>query len=126
MRLSAISLTCLVVLLSTLPGYSAAQAVSCEDLRERIEAKIRGNGVENFKAEVVEATGQFQGKVVGTCERGAKRIIYFKEPASSQSPVLVPSSSTAESTAPVKPKVSSVITECADGRVITNGDCKAP
>jgi hypothetical protein len=55
-----------------------AQAKPCDELKGEIDAKIRKNGVDKFTLEIVEAKGQAEGKVVGTCEGGTKKIVYKK------------------------------------------------
>ena len=55
-----------------------AQAKACEELKSEIEAKIKKNGVEKFTLDIVDADKQADGKVVGTCEAGAKKIVYKK------------------------------------------------
>ena len=54
----------------------AQQKKSCDDLKGEIEAKIKKNGVEKFSLDVVEKDKQAEGKVVGTCDGGAKKIVY--------------------------------------------------
>lgn len=53
-----------------------AQRKSCEDLKGEIEAKIKKNGVEKFSLDIVDKDAQTEGKVVGTCDGGAKKIVY--------------------------------------------------
>jgi hypothetical protein len=48
----------------------------CEELKSEIDAKIKANGVSSFTLDVVEADAAVEGKVVGTCEAGAKKIVY--------------------------------------------------
>ena len=69
-------LTVLVAVITAVPGRASAQAVSCEELRAKVEAKIRGNGVTVFAVEIIESTSKPQGQVVGTCERGTRQLVY--------------------------------------------------
>ena len=55
-----------------------AQKKSCDELKGEIEAKIKKNGVEKFTLDVVDKDAQSDGKVVGTCDGGAKKIVYKK------------------------------------------------
>jgi hypothetical protein len=55
-----------------------AQKKSCDDLKGEIEAKIKKNGVDKFTLDVVDKDAQAEGKVVGTCDGGAKKIVYKK------------------------------------------------
>ena len=60
-------------------GVSAtgwAQQKNCDELKGEIEAKIKKNGVDKFSLEVVDADKQSDGKVVGTCGGGTKKIVY--------------------------------------------------
>ena len=53
-----------------------AQKKSCDDLKGEIEAKIKKNGVDKFSLDVVDADKSAEGKVVGTCEGGTRKIVY--------------------------------------------------
>ena len=57
-------------------GPALAQRKDCGELKGEIEAKIKKNGVDNFSLDVVDADKQTDGKVVGTCEGGTKKIVY--------------------------------------------------
>jgi hypothetical protein len=61
---------------ATASGSIWAQAKPCEELKSEIEAKIKKNGVEKFTLDIVDADKQADGKVVGTCEGGTKKIVY--------------------------------------------------
>ena len=67
----------LVLGLSTL-GINAAwaQKKDCNELKTEIEAKIKKNGVDKFTLDIVDADKAGDGKVVGTCDGGAKKIVY--------------------------------------------------
>ena len=60
-------------------GPVLAQRKDCAELKGEIEAKIKKNGVEKFTLEVVEADKQAEGKVVGTCDGGTKKIVYKRD-----------------------------------------------
>jgi hypothetical protein len=57
-------------------GPVLAQRKDCAELKAEIEAKIKKNGVDKFSLDVVEADKQAEGKIVGTCEGGTKKIVY--------------------------------------------------
>ena len=57
-------------------GPALAQKKGCGELKGEIEAKIKKNGVDKFTLDVLEADAQSDGKVVGTCEGGSKKIVY--------------------------------------------------
>lgn len=82
----------------------AAHALSCDELRAAVEAKIQAKGVRQFAVTVVAADAAASGPVVGTCDLGRKKLVYTREAAA--------------------PARKAVVTECADGRVVAQGDCK--
>ena len=65
-----------------LSGTAWAQKKECAELKGEIEAKIKKNGVDKFTLDIVDADkkdedkGKAEGKVVGTCDGGAKKIVY--------------------------------------------------
>ena len=81
---------------------AAGAADTCEPLRAQIDTKIRSLGVERFTLTVVETAASAPGKVVGTCDRGAKKIVYLRAPSEA------------------------AITECKDGTVSVDGRCGKP
>jgi Protein of unknown function (DUF1161) len=60
-------------------GPALAQRKECGELKGEIEAKIKKNGVEKFSLEIVDADKQADGKVVGTCDGGTKKIVYKRD-----------------------------------------------
>jgi hypothetical protein len=67
---AAVALACLAA------GPAWAQRKDCNDLKGEIEAKIKNNGVEKFTLDIVDKDAQAEGKVVGTCDGGTKKIVY--------------------------------------------------
>jgi hypothetical protein len=59
-----------------------AQKKDCNELKSEIEAKLKKNGVDKFTLDIVDADkqgegkGKADGKVVGTCDGGTKKIVY--------------------------------------------------
>ena len=53
-----------------------AQVKPCEELKTEIETKIKNNGVKVFTLAIVDKDAAEDGKVVGTCEGGSKKIVY--------------------------------------------------
>ena len=47
----------------------------CNELKSEIEAKIKAKGVKSFTLEVVSSDAK-DGKVVGSCDGGTKKIVY--------------------------------------------------
>jgi hypothetical protein len=56
-----------------------AQVKPCEDLKTEIAAKIEANGVKDYTLEIVGNDYAGEGKVVGTCDGGTKKIVYTKK-----------------------------------------------
>ena len=65
-----------VVVGMAVSGPALAQKKDCGELKGEIEAKIKKNGVDKFSLDVLEADKQGEGKVVGTCDGGARKIVY--------------------------------------------------
>ena len=61
---------------------TAALARDCNEVKAEIDAKIKAKGVMNYVLQIVNGPDVKDGQIVGNCEAGAKRIIYFKEPNS--------------------------------------------
>jgi hypothetical protein len=51
---------------------------SCDDLKTEIAGKLDAKGVKGYTLDIVEKDKDSDGKVVGTCEGGAKKIVYSK------------------------------------------------
>ena len=49
---------------------------SCDDVKARIDGKLKAKGVKAFTLDIVPAADVKTEKVVGSCEAGAKKIIY--------------------------------------------------
>lgn len=66
-----------VILAIVVLGISAsawAQKKPCEALKSEIEAKLKAKGVTGYSLEIVAEAKD--GKVVGSCEGGTKKIVY--------------------------------------------------
>ena len=48
----------------------------CEDLKGEIEAKLKAKGVKAWTIDIVGKDEQKEGRVVGTCDGGAKKLVY--------------------------------------------------
>jgi len=64
----------LLLALAVAPAF--AQQKNCEELKGEIDAKIQKNGVKVFTLTIVGSDDKEDGKVVGTCEGGTKKIVY--------------------------------------------------
>lgn len=60
-----------------------AQVKPCEELKGEIDTKIKNNGVAAFTTTIVDKDAAEDGKVVGTCEGGSKKIVYKRGQAAS-------------------------------------------
>ena len=59
----------------------AQGAKSCDELKSEIAKKIEANGVKSYTLEIVDKDKDAEGKVVGTCGGGTKKIVYRKTTA---------------------------------------------
>jgi len=67
----------LLILLVTLASSSAfAQSEDCGELKAEIDAKITASGVSSFTTTIVDKDAAEDGKVVGACGGGTKKIVY--------------------------------------------------
>lgn len=80
--------TCLVVAAALfMSGSAFSQAAKpCEELKSEIAKKLEANGVKTYTLEVMPKDQDAQGKVVGTCEGGAKKIVYSKTSSEPKAP----------------------------------------
>ncbi len=60
-------------------GTSAFAAKSCEALKSEIATKLDGKKISGYSLDIVEADKAGDGKVVGSCEHGAKKIVYTRK-----------------------------------------------
>jgi len=78
-----------VVLLAASAGAPAALAapLACDTLKATINGKIQANGVRKYSIEIIDASADHPGKVVGSCEGGTRKIVYIKDLKASQNAV---------------------------------------
>ena len=68
-----------------LSGSAHAQAAKpCEELKSEIAQKLDAKGVKSYTLEIVAKDKDAEGKIVGTCEGGTKKILYRREAASQE------------------------------------------
>ncbi len=83
---------CLLIGALLISGCAFAQGPKpCEELKSEITKKLETNGVKTFSLDIVDKDAQAEGKVVGTCEGGTKKIVYRKGAPASQKPSPEPS-----------------------------------
>ena len=64
------------------PAQAPAQGPkACEELKTEIAAKLDAKGVKGYTLDIVAKDKDTEGKVVGTCDGGTKKIIYNRTPA---------------------------------------------
>lgn len=72
-------------------GSAYAQAPkACEELKSEIAQKLDAKGVKSYTLDVVTKDKDAEGKVVGTCEGGTKKIVYRKSAAPVETPAAAP------------------------------------
>jgi len=68
-----------VLLVATLTMSTAVLATPCEEVKSAIAAKLDAKHVSGYTLDVVPADQAGDSKVIGTCEAGAKKIVYTKK-----------------------------------------------
>ena len=74
-----------VLLFVSAPAH-AQGAKPCEELKDEITKKLDAKGVKGYALEIVAKDKDAEGKVVGTCDGGAKKIIYSRTSAPAEAP----------------------------------------
>ncbi len=62
-----------VLLMIATPAFAMK---ACEELKSEIDAKLKAKGVKSYSLEIVPNDQVKDGKVVGTCDGGTKKIVY--------------------------------------------------
>lgn len=94
----------LLLLAAMLPAAAMAKG-NCEEIRARIDAKIRATGASGYALIVTDKEAKVAGKVVGTCDLGRRQIVYVPR-------------------TPTPPREEeALLTECKDGTVQRGGRC---
>jgi hypothetical protein len=79
-----------LLLFVSVPAHAQA-AKPCEELKDEITKKLDAKGVKGYTLEIVAKDKDAEGKVVGTCDGGSKKIIYTKTSAPAETPAKEPS-----------------------------------
>lgn len=74
-----------ILLFVSVPAH-AQGAKPCEELKTEIAQKLDAKGVKGYTLDIVAKDKDAEGKVVGTCDGGTKKIIYTKAPAPAATP----------------------------------------
>ncbi len=84
-----------VLLFVSVPAHAQAQAQAqapaqtakpCEELKDEISKKLDAKGVKGYTLDIVAKDKDAEGKIVGTCEGGTKKILYNRSPAPAETP----------------------------------------
>src|SRR3989454_5504713 len=74
-----------VLLVVALSAHAQA-AKPCEELKDEITKKLDAKGVKGYTLDIVAKDKDAEGKIVGTCDGGTKKIIYNRPPAPAETP----------------------------------------
>ncbi len=66
-----------VLLLAAVSSFAQAPK-PCEELKAEIAKKLEANGVKSYSLEIVTRDKDVDGKVVGSCEAGTRKIVYHR------------------------------------------------
>ncbi len=86
-----------VLLFVSVPAHAQAQAQApaqtakpCEELKDEITKKLDAKGVKGYTLEIVAKDKDAEGKIVGTCDGGTKKILYNRTSAPAETPAKEP------------------------------------
>lgn len=111
--------------LAACPALATA-AGTCDAVRTLIDTKIKASGVTDYSLTVVEADAKVvAGKVVGTCDRDQRKIVYLRgNPPAAGAAASTAASAPTRTSAPRRGGNEAILTECKDGTVSRGGDCR--
>lgn len=66
----------LATVMVMLAGSALAAGKPCDELKSEIDAKLQAKGASGYSLQAVDKGSATDGKVVGTCEGGAKVLVY--------------------------------------------------
>ena len=78
-----------VLLFVSVPAHAQGPK-SCEELKDEISKKLDAKGVKGYTLEIFAKDKDAEGKIVGTCDGGTKKIIYNKTSAPAATPAKEP------------------------------------
>ena len=83
---------CLVIAVFALVpiGAHAQAAKPCDELKSEIAAKLDAKGVQSYSLDIVAKDQDAEGRVVGTCSGGTKKIVYRRGAAPAQAAANAP------------------------------------
>lgn len=71
-------------LFASVAALPAFAGTPCDDVKAMIAKKLDGKGVKNYSLEAVAAADVKGQKVIGSCEGGAKKIVYSRGAAKAE------------------------------------------
>jgi hypothetical protein len=74
-----------VLLVASVLAYAEGPK-PCEELKSEIAAKLDAKNVKGYTLEIVAKDKDAEGKVVGSCENGTKKIMYLKTATTATTP----------------------------------------
>ena len=74
-----------VLLFVSVPSHAQA-AKPCEELKDEIAKKLDAKGVKGYTLDIVTKDKDAEGKIVGTCDGGTKKLIYTRTSAPAEAP----------------------------------------
>jgi len=84
------SLATIAVLVFASASAFGQAAKPCEELKAEIAKKLDAKDVKSYTLEIVAKDKDAEGKVVGTCEGGTKKIVYRRSSTPAQAPATEP------------------------------------
>lgn len=82
--------TMAVLLFVSAPAFAQA-AKPCEELKAEIAKKLEAKGVKSYSLDIMAKDDkEGEGKVVGTCEGGTKKIVYLRTSTPPETPAAAP------------------------------------
>ncbi|HET7796141.1 MAG TPA: DUF1161 domain-containing protein [Rhizobacter sp.] len=73
----SIAVACAISLFAAAPAFAAGKP--CEELKAEIAAKLEEKKVSGYTLEIVDTDKVGDRKVVGSCEGGARKIVYERK-----------------------------------------------
>jgi hypothetical protein len=82
-------LTVAILFIAALPVYADGPK-SCEELKSEIAKKLDANNAKGYTLDIVDKDKDADGKVVGSCGGGTKKIVYSKGSGGVKAPAAAP------------------------------------
>jgi len=68
----------MILILLGMMATPAFAKKDCNELKAEIDAKIQANGVKAYTLEILSNEQVKEGKIVGSCDGGTKKILYTR------------------------------------------------